>query len=323
MMKTIKFFFLVSLIYPLFTKAQVQVSTVADDFKIINIGNNGWTDFTRNLILLHEMYNGTTINMNNAVGTITAFRGHTSAYNRINVVEINSSSVYNGTFATIKGYDSFANWSLKTCIYNGKKYLALDVPYGDAFHDLGYRFSGWTKSTGENMKSVNYEIGGQPVNTDILTNIQDYIPNMNETHQVDNFTILGNGVDIGTKNRPSKLTVAGNIASREVKVTVDAGADFVFEKDYDLPSLESVDKFIKENKHLPEIASADEMKKDGINLSEMNIKLLQKIEELTLHVINQEKKNNLQSEKIEKLEKENETYRSLSERISKLEKQSK
>ncbi len=96
-------------------------------------------------------------------------------------------------------------------------------------------------------------------------------------------------VGIGTTIPSSKLTVAGTIASREVKVTVDAGADFVFEKDYKLPSLDSVATFIKENKHLPEIASAEQMKKDGINLSEMNIKLLQKIEEMTLYMIDQNK----------------------------------
>ena len=115
-------------------------------------------------------------------------------------------------------------------------------------------------------------------------------------------TIKPNGnVGIGTTNPTSKLTVAGNIASREVKVTVDAGADFVFEKDYDLPSLESVDKFIKENKHLPEIASAQEMQKDGINLSEMNIKLLQKIEELTLYVIEMKKEIEKQNVEIKSL----------------------
>jgi len=112
----------------------------------------------------------------------------------------------------------------------------------------------------------------------------------------DKLYINGN-VGIGTAHPTSKLTVAGNIASREVKVTVDAGADFVFEKDYDLPSLEFVDKFIKENKHLPEIDSAAAMQKDGINLSEMNIKLLQKIEEITLYIIEQNKS-------IEELKKE-------------------
>lgn len=105
------------------------------------------------------------------------------------------------------------------------------------------------------------------------------------------FIIKGNGfVGIGTTRPTSLLTVAGNIASREVEVTVNAGADFVFENDYNLPSLESVDKFIKQNKHLPEIASAKEMKQNGINLSEMNIKLLQKIEEMTLYIIEQNKK---------------------------------
>jgi hypothetical protein len=112
-----------------------------------------------------------------------------------------------------------------------------------------------------------------------------------------NVTFNGN-VGIGTINPTSKLTVAGDIHSREVKVTVNAGADFVFEKEYNLPTLDSVDKYIKENKHLPEIASAAEMKKDGINLSEMNIKLLQKVEEMTLYMIEQNKR-------IEKLEKEN------------------
>nr|WP_315176509.1 hypothetical protein [uncultured Flavobacterium sp.] len=103
-------------------------------------------------------------------------------------------------------------------------------------------------------------------------------------------SVLANGnVGIGTSNPTSKLTVAGNINSREVKVSVDAGADFVFEKDYALPSLQEVEKFVTENKHLPEIASAKDMQKEGINLSEMNIKLLQKIEELTLYLIEQQK----------------------------------
>ncbi|MCD0467671.1 hypothetical protein [Flavobacterium sp. ENC] len=110
-------------------------------------------------------------------------------------------------------------------------------------------------------------------------------------------------VGLGTMNPTSMLTVAGNINSREVKVTVDAGADFVFENNYNLASLDAVDKYIKENKHLPEIASADKMKKEGINLSEMNIKLLQKIEELTLYAIDQEKKTEKLSNYISELNK--------------------
>ncbi len=104
-------------------------------------------------------------------------------------------------------------------------------------------------------------------------------------------TFVNNGnIGIGTTTPDSKLTVKGLIHSREVKVTAIAGgADFVFNKDYDLPTLEDVESYINKNKHLPEIASAKEMEKDGIHLAEMNIKLLQKIEELTLYTIQQQK----------------------------------
>lgn len=301
MNKKLKALFLFVLVYiPLFVNS--QTTPLAGDYKVIFIGDNGVGDYTKSLILLHEIYNGTTlIDFNNAIGTITAFRGSTGSYSRINVVEINSFSAYAGTLGSLKSFDGSENWTLKTCTYNGKKYVALDVPYSAAYHDRGYKFSGWTNSTGENMKAVAYEVSGSPVNTNILSNIQDFTPNLNETHKVNNFLILGNNVGIGTANPTSKLTVAGNINSREVKVTVDAGADFVFAKDYDLPSLDSVDKFIKENKHLPEIASAAEMQKDGINLSEMNIKLLQKIEELTLYVIVMKNENDTMKADIVKL----------------------
>jgi hypothetical protein len=116
-------------------------------------------------------------------------------------------------------------------------------------------------------------------------------------------------VGIGTTNPTSKLTVAGNINSREVKVNVDAGADFVFAKNYNLPSLDSVEAYIKENEHLPEISSADEMIKNGISLSEMNIKLLQKVEEMTLYIIEQNKQ-------IKELKSENQNFKSVFERLS-------
>jgi 2-methylisocitrate lyase-like PEP mutase family enzyme len=85
------------------------------------------------------------------------------------------------------------------------------------------------------------------------------------------------------------LTVAGKIGAREIKVSTNAGADFVFEPSYKLSDLTELEKFVKTNKHLPEIPTAKEMVENGVNLGELNIKLLQKVEELTLHLIEKEK----------------------------------
>ncbi|NII83315.1 hypothetical protein [Pedobacter sp. SG908] len=99
---------------------------------------------------------------------------------------------------------------------------------------------------------------------------------------------LGN-VGIGTTNPQDKLTVAGTIGAREIKVSATAGADFVFEPAYKLPELAELEKFVKTNKHLPEIPTAKQMVENGVNLGELNIKLLQKVEELTLHLIEKDK----------------------------------
>jgi hypothetical protein len=86
------------------------------------------------------------------------------------------------------------------------------------------------------------------------------------------------------------LAIQGVVHSKEVKVDLNVeGPDYVFEKEYSLPSLESVKTYIDQNKHLPEVPSAKEMEANGINVSEMNMLLLRKIEELTLYVIDQRK----------------------------------
>jgi hypothetical protein len=118
-------------------------------------------------------------------------------------------------------------------------------------------------------------------------------------------TIHNNGnVDIGTPSTGDyKLNVVGKIRANEVVVNT-TGADFVFAPGYKLPSLSDLETYIKENNHLPEIASAGEMKENGMNMSEMQTKLLQKIEELTLYSIEQEKKINEQEKKNIALENE-------------------
>jgi hypothetical protein len=74
--------------------------------------------------------------------------------------------------------------------------------------------------------------------------------------------------------------------------------DFVFESDYQLMSLEEVEAFIEENGHLPGVPSAEETEENGINVSEMNMMLLQKVEELTLYILQLENRiNELENKK--------------------------
>ena len=109
-------------------------------------------------------------------------------------------------------------------------------------------------------------------------------------------------VGIGTTDVDGyRLSVGGSIRAEEIKVEATPWPDYVFEEDYELRSLEETEAYIQENKHLPEIPSAKEMEANGVALGEMNRLLLQKIEELTLHVIELKKENQAQQKEIEKL----------------------
>lgn len=116
-----------------------------------------------------------------------------------------------------------------------------------------------------------------------------------------NADLIADGkVGIGSRNPDSKLTVKGKIHCEEVKVDLQVPADYVFEKyytgnstlksDYKMPTLEEVEAFTKKNNHLPEMPSAKEIKENGLHLKKMTNLLLQKIEELTLYTIEQEKR---------------------------------
>lgn len=105
-----------------------------------------------------------------------------------------------------------------------------------------------------------------------------------------NFTVENGNVGIGTSVPDAKLTVKGHIHTEEVRVDLSVpGPDYVFEPDYNLSTLAEVEAYIKANKHLPEVPSAKQMAEEGLNLKEMNLLLLKKVEELTLHLIEQQK----------------------------------
>jgi hypothetical protein len=98
-------------------------------------------------------------------------------------------------------------------------------------------------------------------------------------------------VGIGTNNPQYELDVCGTIRAQEVKVNLNGSCpDFVFEPNYQLMTFDELRDYLKNNKHLPGIPSASETAENGINLSEMNMMLLQKVEELTLYILELEKR---------------------------------
>ena len=108
-------------------------------------------------------------------------------------------------------------------------------------------------------------------------------------------------VGIGTTTPDARLAVSGQVHAQEVKVSVTVpGPDYVFEKNYNLPTLEEIKTYIDRNKHLPEVPSAAEMEKNGVKLGEMNMVLLKKVEELTVYVIEQQKDINYLRKKLDK-----------------------
>jgi hypothetical protein len=117
---------------------------------------------------------------------------------------------------------------------------------------------------------------------------------------------------IGVSDPTEKLEVngngifSGNLESKKVKVTATPGSvpDYVFKDDYNLKNLYEIEDFIKTNSHLPNIPKAEEIETNGQNLGELQLKLLEKIEELMLYTIRQQKEIESLKEELQKIKKD-------------------
>ncbi|WP_420319188.1 hypothetical protein [Ekhidna sp.] len=131
------------------------------------------------------------------------------------------------------------------------------------------------------------------------------VPHNNSTNTGYDMIINDAGnVGIATTSPDEKLTVKGTVHAQEVRVDLSVpGPDYVFEPTYNLRTLEETEAYIQSNKHLPEIPSAKEMEANGVQLGEMNMLLLKKIEELTLHLIEANKTSQQQIAKAKSQDK--------------------
>lgn len=117
----------------------------------------------------------------------------------------------------------------------------------------------------------------------------------------------GNMVVNGTIECKGELNVSevktDTVTTKDIKINMNNVADYVFEKGYDLKDLSEVESYVNENKHLPGVPSAAEIEADGVSVSKMTNILLEKVEELTLHMIQLKKENEALKAKFQEFEK--------------------
>lgn len=171
--------------------------TVIDQFhsyKIKYLGRPSG-DYTKSLVLLHEIYTGVNLNQNYAIGKVFANRGNPGSYNRLEVMEVNTASAYQtnaGSIATISNENLKARLVTVSC--GGNQYLAIDPPYSDAYFSNGYTFEGFHNSTvPSGLVLVDY-FNNQTsfiINSGVNSSITGFSPTNYEYIDVGSLNVLG------------------------------------------------------------------------------------------------------------------------------------
>lgn len=275
-------------------KSILQVTTNAKDY-FVNRSIGGETEDSKgiNYLLLHKLYtSGPFIEDHFVFGKITAKRGGPAGWNRKFNVDVHTSSAYDSNRGSIISYNEASR--LVTLTYAGERYLAVEIAHGSSLYN--FSFTGYARYEKLEIK-YDQDVSDVQVFTSLdPVRIQGALSTSS----------LGVGT---TDTKGYTLAVAGSIVAESIKVALrNEWPDYVFSEGHKLLPLNSVESFIQENNHLPDIPSAVEVKDNGIDLGEMNAKLLKKVEELTLYLIQQ-------SKDIERLQFEN---RDLTKKVDKL-----
>jgi len=203
-------------------------------------------------------------------------------------------------------YHIVSDWgSLPKVLYRGESSISNRLRFysylPDNTNSKAYLFAKWTNLSPNKSYKNTFHLSIYCEKPFDVNNIGDF----SGASELEDILVVQSKlsrVGIGTSSPVSKLDVNGTIRATEIKVVAQT-ADFVFEENYPLRNLRQVEEFIKEHKHLPDIPSASEMEASGVNLAKMNKLLLQKIEELTLYVIEKEEEVGNLEERVNQIEK--------------------
>ncbi len=245
--------------------------------------------------------------------------GSSTAYSNTVAITVTSSggsvtSVNNMTGAVTLGLSASASGTQRTIAITGGTGTTIDVADNDnsptnEIQTLSINGNTLTISNGNSItipSSISYPIGTLTLTTTgtsgpatlegTTLNIPQYSSATGGSSQWTSnangsIQFTGGNVGIGSSSTSRNLLVNGNIYAKEVLVSTTISApDYVFEKDYRVLPLDELNQYLETHKHLPEIPSAKEMDSNGIELSKMNLLLLKKVEEMTLYIIQLEKR---------------------------------
>lgn len=221
------------------------------------------------------------------IGSIMAdFTYHTTNWGNVsNFLDVN--------MYTVSGKELIAGWTDGTNSNSSGNIIVWLKGGGLTYHISSVANITATVYDGVQNALPFQEING-PART-YLTQVQDYV-NIYGLNFSGSAYFMGGGssfingnLGIGIRNPAERLAVNGNIRAKEVKVEATNWPDYVFRPEYQLPSLSLIEKQIKAKGHLPGMPSAKEVESNGVAIAEMLKLQQQKIEELTLHLIEKEK----------------------------------
>lgn len=268
-----------------------------------DMNSRRWKLFTQSWLTQGKLFLAPDLNGQSDMGSALTI-------NPLNSTLIFGNETGNSNFITGKCIQ-LKNNSLTTplSVIPGTSYMAFNLQRGNGTNGLWYTNPGsggaimWGNQAGSLSFAPVYGEASSATswyNDDDISSKKTLEIRWNNIYNTGQIVVGPKAITSGS-HQDFRMSIDGKLVAKEIYVTANNWADYVFEKDYKLIDLDELEKFIDTKKHLPNIPSTSEIKEYGIDIANTNRLLLEKIEELTLYILQQNKK-------IKQLEKKIEEY---------------